>query len=171
MNIVAFDKAYCLYPRATLCSFSLLVTNGQDADTESTITEFSKREYKITYSLTDHWQQNHPIKAFRSGVRFVEDYQTWGIPLDLTGVTMPDSATKKSKAMTTDPVAGSSWMLWRDTWGVAWMNFTTMRCANLFYNYVYADHQNARVIGRLMWGCDAEREMAREEARKATPEK
>ncbi|KAH7916548.1 hypothetical protein BJ138DRAFT_1139306 [Hygrophoropsis aurantiaca] len=107
MNIIAFDAAYSLYPRATFCERSALqMREPGDGEHALAMAKYSIRGWTL---LSKVLPTNKLFKPYK--MRSVGDSFTWTIPLDITGVQLRPALTPNSKIFTWDPVVHNSWKL------------------------------------------------------------
>ena len=111
MNVIAWDRAYCLYPRATFEARLALYCQTVDERDLIVIDKYRARGWDIVHE----WPALHPatarplpISLIPLAPRWIGDRHAWSLPLSLTGITLP-SAIGRSPPRTADPVLCSSW--------------------------------------------------------------
>ncbi|TCD68649.1 hypothetical protein EIP91_010304 [Steccherinum ochraceum] len=106
MNVISYEKAYSLYPRASIHGHRSLVTcaypsRGQPAALE----KYADRGFSIetTIGVDD--------PDFPVGKRYFGDGHCWSLSLDMSGVEVNWAVNDVSSPLTQDPVAATSWSL------------------------------------------------------------
>lgn len=135
MNIITYNRAYCLYPRATLEDrVSLVCTERSDTTVYRTFRKYSQRGWAISLCSADL-----PLPTLRSlcmnRPRSIEGPFSWVIPL----LDPPGSAfsfNNRSAVLRTDPVSASSWTLFVDDSRRCRMRYELIRDHQLYYTYV-----------------------------------
>lgn len=92
MNIISHSHAYSLFPRGTFESkSSLVVVRKITEGTRRALEKYHARGWRIQYSREseDVEVAVESSRAFQLGERWVDDKQTWVLPLDMTGVVLP----------------------------------------------------------------------------------
>lgn len=139
MNIIAFNKAYCLYPRATLQErLSLVCTFRDDADVECVYTRYNNRGWGIirSYRMAPGFTLD---PSFSYGARWIDDGFSWSIPLSYHFKHEVISINSQTPPLVHDPVSITSWILiagGRDITDPAAMRFCQIKDETLFYHYV-----------------------------------
>ena len=80
MNVITFEKAYCLFPRATLDDrLSLVCTSRQDDTIEAVFQKYTTRGWNIIRSVDDieHVTQDPALDVNQR--RWIDDRYTWSI--------------------------------------------------------------------------------------------
>lgn len=135
MNIITYNKAYCLYPRATLEDrISLICTGRSDTTIYRTFRKYLQRGWTISLCSTDL-----PLPTLRSlsinRPRSIEGPSSWVIPL-LHYPAPAFSFNNRSAMLRTDPVSASSWTLLVDDARRCRMHYELIRDPQLYYTYV-----------------------------------
>ena len=112
MNLISFDRAYCLYPHATLeLRAGLVCVSSPDAAHQSKYTARGWTFATDGQSLHDtrtcirSWSAARDIsRAFTSRPRWIADRLSWVLRLPLDGVAVPPGKT-------CDPCYASMWQL------------------------------------------------------------
>ena len=115
MNFITYERAYCLYPRATLeTRLSLVCTDRNDEVIARVFDRYTARGWTILYALgptIPTSAQNDP--AFSSRSRWVDDGQSWSIPLSAIPEQDPQLPTAHlgEPALSRDPSSVTNWRL------------------------------------------------------------
>jgi hypothetical protein len=141
MNVISFDVAYSLYPRATFeerRTLSMSVSNEGEAEA---LGKYAVRGWKILCDILPH-EENKPLASFHQDVtRWVDDEMSWKIPLDMTGLIMRPPPSENSCAFNWDPVKHNSWKLIRARTHKLLMTYHVAKSTLFRYNYLIADSQ------------------------------
>ncbi|TCD68642.1 hypothetical protein EIP91_010297 [Steccherinum ochraceum] len=106
MNVISYEKAYSLYPRASIVNHRSLVTcmqpsNGQPA----ALKKYADRGFSIETFVGGY------DRDFALGKRYIGDGDCWTLNLDMTGVQAHWAPNDVSTPLTHDPVCATSWDL------------------------------------------------------------
>lgn len=114
MNVISYDRAYSLYPYATLERRTGLTLPSPHPGATSLIAQYTARGWSfITDAQTLHdpktctssWSTTkHLPRSFGSRPRWIADRHSWIVHLPLDGVTVP-------AGMFCDPCYASTWQL------------------------------------------------------------
>lgn len=110
MNIISFEKAYCLFPHATLEEHRSILVSCSPSRPYSAQLRTCMRKYEArgwTFSEYTDVYQHDP--AFHLGERWISDNMSWVIPLDKTNITLPPPPNPYSSPLQHDPVAVCNW--------------------------------------------------------------
>ncbi len=146
MNLISYEKAYCLFPRATLEERrNLLIARGSGSDQLPAVRKYQERGWSPSLPSL-FWGRAERSPVFPFGNRFLGDRHTWTIPLDLTGVTPPQSINPQSQVLTQDPAVGSTWEFnyKRGKGGLA--KYVIIADPSLFYGYINRDPSAVRAV-------------------------
>jgi hypothetical protein len=123
MNVIAWDTAYCLYPRATLLDRVALVIHPVIPLDTPAVRKYAERGYRLFNAPHAYQRAQLAPVFFPDAPRWVDDARGWAVPLETAGLAPPPfSAT--SVPITRDPVAHNSWSLrWDDEKGVRMDHF------------------------------------------------
>lgn len=139
MNVIAFDAAYSLYPKATFdlrCGLSLAQISPLEA---KALAKYATRGWAIHSTIWPH-EEDTLKPLFKVDVlRRMGDRDSWVIPLDTTNITLRSPFTLSSPPFTEDPAAFSSWELYERTSGQYRMAYHFLSSTILKYDYVNAD--------------------------------
>ena len=111
LNIITYNAAYCLYPRATLEAYTSLVLNGGNPGKVAALEKYAKRGWRAISNPSPLIQYLAPSLFYIGKSRWVCDKNTWTIPLSLEGVKPPPPASPSSEALSWDPIAECGWKL------------------------------------------------------------
>lgn len=149
MNVISYDAAYCLFPRATLEERRSLLSWSSEARSvrrEEALNKYSARGFHMLEFLDDdvHFTpEQHRVFPF--GPRWLGDAHTWTIRLtsSANGV-LPPPPNPYSPAGSQDPVALTSFSMHYDHENGAIMKFVVIQCPALKVSYVMADDEGER---------------------------
>jgi hypothetical protein len=149
MNIISYDAAHSLYPRATFEERRTLAMSVSTPGEIEALGKYAVRGWKIQEDIWAHEENKPRTSSFHMfQIRWVNDNKTWTIPLDVTGVIMRPPPSATSDAFTWDPVVQNSWKLARRVGGLRLvMTYFTAKSTVFRYNYLIADK---KLMGRLM---------------------
>ncbi|EMD40267.1 hypothetical protein CERSUDRAFT_44125 [Gelatoporia subvermispora B] len=146
MNVVAYDKAYALYPQATFEERISLVCKREAERQDDALTKYEERGWSMLRVLPNS-ADDCDDSGFQLGPRFLGDGHSWVIPLDLAGVDRPPRASPLSAPLSQDPVAATSWRVGRHlATGMAVIEFDTIQSEVLRYSYVIRDDEIERIV-------------------------
>lgn len=142
LNVISYERAYCLYPRATLHERRALLIHPQDGDqwTEILIKNITQRGYEVI-EVPDMPELaiSTPDVSFVLGWRWIDDSSAWVIDLDTVDVTPPPAANDLSSSRTHDPVAICNFSLRYRAHNRVHMEFFTGYGSPLQFTYVFGD--------------------------------
>lgn len=141
MNVIAWDSAYCLYPRATLETHETLFVRHDLPNTQEFMGKYQRRGYRI------HRQMRSPRRwALYAGsvIRWIGDGRAWTIRLP----PGPESEGAPVPTMTRDPCIGTAWQLEGHT---PIVSFDTISSPWLRHTYIgrYGHHDMRSVIKQI----------------------
>ena len=140
MNVIAYNWAYCLYPRATLEErLSLVTTTRADAEIEEVYARYKRRGWTIIrdYSIIPHITEDPSL--IRTCRRWINDKWSWSIALPTDFEHLLPPLNSLTRPLSSDPVSISGWRLFSTgDGGPAETQFQNMGGVNLFYQYVFA---------------------------------
>lgn len=114
LNLISFDAAYSLYPRATFHERVSLITKKKTYPLSPVMLKWAERGWKPFKSyLPEGMSQERYDLSFPSHSRWIDDGHSWTIRLDQTGLTPPPPLSRLSPQLTRDPVACTNWALVR----------------------------------------------------------
>lgn len=86
MNIIAFDKAYSLYPRSSFHHYQAVVTSHGEGNHKLDIRECEEKGWTM--------ENDADPKAYPRVSRWVGDSSCWLIPFSLKGVELPETSQR-----------------------------------------------------------------------------
>ena len=123
MNIITFDKAYCLYPRATLEErISLVCTDRQDEVIERVYERYSRRGWSIIRTLGELASKTAD-PALGKTTRWVNDGFSWTISLPPLMEQHSVAINSRTTGLSRDPTLVSSWVIRGEPNVHGWMHF------------------------------------------------
>ncbi|KAI0684139.1 hypothetical protein BC835DRAFT_1293861 [Cytidiella melzeri] len=108
MNVISWDRAYCLYPRATLEDRTSLLVRRYGVLIRNIVTKYTARGWAFIYSCPASRRKD---LALTFVPRWIGDGRSWVIKLPTEGVTAPPSFNSISRPLTRDPCCLTSWRL------------------------------------------------------------
>ncbi|KAI0348783.1 hypothetical protein OH77DRAFT_1415982, partial [Trametes cingulata] len=168
LNVITFNTAYCLFPRATLHERRALLLrypDGSPIEPENVAEQHDALGFEPPLSHLEARQVTSIASnlSFPLGWRWIDDAATWVVSLDTVGVSGPLPANKHSTAMTHDPVSVCNYAIRYDSERGAWMDLGVAHASVLRYSYIISDEL---LIDKL---CHAIEKKVEEERRKAEP--
>lgn len=150
MNIISYNKAISLYPRATLEERRALVCQTNGSSPQEALAKYELRGWEILRALPPPWEHTYDRNGpFRVGRRWIEDGDSWVIPLDMIGVDLPPATSPGSVPLKEDPVVFTTWELALTPGFSGKMEFDYLKDDKLFYQYVIED-EDAEDTVRLL---------------------
>ncbi|EIN14245.1 hypothetical protein PUNSTDRAFT_56791 [Punctularia strigosozonata HHB-11173 SS5] len=141
MNVITYNAAYSLYPRATF-SEKISLAMPRRTDDKEVLRKYEARGFKIWKS--DAWRHHQPTVFRANQVRWVDDPHTWVVNLDKPYSPDPPVPSSASTVLKTDPITHNSWQLVMV--GVVGMVYMHL-CSPLFrYDYLLADTRLVREV-------------------------
>lgn len=111
MNVITFEAAYCLFPRATLQEHMTLVsspTKGIYHNRDEALRKYRERNFTIAFSVpTDDFARKKPL--FPLGWRWIDDQTSWVIRFSLSGIRSYLTDSPLSVSTVHDPVVITNW--------------------------------------------------------------
>ncbi|PPQ73942.1 hypothetical protein CVT24_012550 [Panaeolus cyanescens] len=145
MNIITHNRAYCLYPRATLeenRSFVLKHPEIQERRSEGAIQKYRRRGFAMQYGLDSELDFSRRSSPFFVGRRYVGDSLCWVIDLrgDM-GWSMPDRGY----------IEGNAWeaLMSSSSPGRVRHTFITLQRYGLKYRYTLDRQSHRRTCYKL----------------------
>ncbi len=143
MNVISYDSAYCLFPRATLEERRSLLSwssQGRSKRRAEGLIKYSARGFRMLHFLDpDDLKMPKPNRAFTFGPRWLGDPYTWVIPLDMEGVLPPPPPNPYSSARSRDPVVLTSFSVRYNSCDGAIMDFSVVQSPILKFSVVTGD--------------------------------
>jgi hypothetical protein len=141
MNVISYNAAYCLYPRATFEERrTLAMSVSTDGEAEA-LSKYAIRGWRIQYDVFAHEEGKPQSSFYMHQTRWVDDKRSWVIPLDVTGAIKRPPPSLTSSTFTWDPVEQNSWKLARSEGGKLLMTYFTAKSTLFRYNYLVAERQ------------------------------
>jgi hypothetical protein len=142
MNFIAFDAAYCLYPKATFderraLSFSSLTEHDLKA-----LGKYAVRGWSLLANIWPHETKTSRTSFYLERKRWVKDNLSWVVPLDMTGVQPRARVSLLSERFPWDPVVCNSWILSKSlpsSSNKVFVHYTMLKTTVFRYAYVIAD--------------------------------
>ncbi|KAH8092536.1 hypothetical protein BXZ70DRAFT_898267 [Cristinia sonorae] len=136
MNVISFEKAYSLYPRATLHERRTFVNDlAPSPARQRAYQKYTERGFHLCYGTVPNSSGVDP--AFPLGNRYIGDEHCWTIPLDISGVGPGCRLPRSRKPLLHDPVSASSWRFDRHARP---FDVTVYSYCTLFFRYVTIPH-------------------------------
>ena len=153
MNVISYEKAYCLFPVPTLEERRSFIISTDGPGQEPAKKKYHATGWEMVPSLS-HQEFASTTPSFPLGTRFMGDRYTWTYPLDLTGINMQRSpGGRPPPILTQDPVAASSWTFCYDPNQYenedeegGGMEFDVLASNRIFYQYLVRDRAGAADI-------------------------
>ena len=112
MNIISYEKAYCLYPRATLHEHTSLVCESSTSRTRhrpEALQKYESRGFRLLeYIEPDETGMDPCFSVFH---RYMGDSLCWTLPLNMEGVTPGFTIPTTNITLSHDPCSVTSWVL------------------------------------------------------------
>lgn len=140
MNIITHDKAYSLYPKATLEERRSLMYSTEGLKQDSARKKYKKRGWSMVERLTVEELQD-PVSAFTPGHRYVGDSKCWTIPLSSPPLMdLPEGF-----------IETNTWALKYDFDLLPIMSFKVLLTNCLNYSYLVVDEELAQYIYPMIY--------------------
>lgn len=139
MNLITFDSAYSLYPRATFEERRTLALHVRTPGEELARSKYVDRGWRLQTDLWPHDERNPKLAFYLGTLRTMGDKLSWVVPLDTTGVDMRPALTELSPVFQWDPVIYNSWRLARNRLDALTMAYRLIKSTVLRYNYMIED--------------------------------
>lgn len=149
MNVISWDRAYCLYPRSTLTWKTAYLINGDNDGRRYTLIKqkYTNRGFRIFLTLRRSVGVSHD-HALTNIRRQVGDSLCWTLPLSTVGVVPPRPFDTISEPLTRDPCCFTWWRLKLVSepndpkYATLHTEFMVMKSSNvLYYDYVKLEEQ------------------------------
>ena len=111
LNVISWDRAYSLYPRATFEDHKSLYLRPDYTEDETEPLIIAKYEERGWDFDTGRSTLEKHDRAFSSVARWIGDSLSWVIKLDLAGVMPPPPANDFSPPLSRDPCCFTSWWM------------------------------------------------------------
>lgn len=159
MNIITFRAAYCLFPQATLEERRSLLSSSNTGiyrNRGQALAKYMQRGFEIVFHIpTESFTCNRP--SFPLGWRWIDDENSWVIPLDTSDVVRPAAdiarpgrAAGNSPPPCLDPSSICNWHLkYGPSKGVN-VHFSVMKSDVLKYRYIISDPELSAHLSHFM---------------------
>ena len=143
MNVIAYDRAYALYPRATFEEQISLFCKPVTQRDVQVISKYRARGFLIVHDwpTSDPFTlQPLPASIVPLSPRWIGDRYTWSVPLSLEGVKPPPALTPLSPPLTTDACFFTSWEIdspYAPRFN-GWVNFRMRSGVRVYYDVIRA---------------------------------
>ena len=140
MNIIAFDAAYSLYPRATFEERrSLSFANLTERDFRA-LGKYTLRGWSTLSNIWPHELEAAQALFYIGQERSVTDRFSWVVPLNTTGVELRSRPSALSQPFTWDPVLHNSWGIVKPHLSSKmYMSYHILKPTIFRYAYLFAD--------------------------------
>lgn len=91
INVISFEKAYSLYPKATFDDSRALIIHSDGPSQVPALKKYAERGWKILDGISES-EQFDDRSEFSAIVRWIGDRCTWVIDLDMKGIDIPPGA-------------------------------------------------------------------------------
>ncbi|CAL1699944.1 unnamed protein product [Somion occarium] len=147
MNVISFENAYSLYPKATFEARSSLVCATDGPKQEPAMEKYKERGWTMV-KQTSVAELKDLFHFKRASCRYMGDKYCWTIPLDKDSITelVQPGIGKVSSMLTHDPVAASNWKLIYNPILGGSMHFDSLSETHLELKYVYASEQMVSLL-------------------------
>ncbi|EIM84863.1 uncharacterized protein STEHIDRAFT_61050 [Stereum hirsutum FP-91666 SS1] len=139
MNLISFDTAYSLYPRATFKERRMQLMREITPEEVKAISKYGRRGFQIAATYLWPYAGSDPCLVLDT-VRNVNDRFTWRVALDTTGVDPRSKLTPTSNVMKTDPVVQNTWEMCHLRGDNLTITYFAVKSTLLRYNYVVAEN-------------------------------
>ncbi|KAI0694238.1 hypothetical protein C8T65DRAFT_585145 [Cerioporus squamosus] len=157
MNVISYESAYCLFPRATLEERITLLsssTKGIYRNRGEALAKYVQRGFNVILTIPANSSQfSGPCSAFPLGWRWVDDDISWVVRLDTSGVDPPRPLNSHSLPVLHDPVSVTSWNMRYNQPKGAVMQFSTLNSDLLGYSYLIGDQDLVAYLSRYLTNC------------------
>jgi len=140
MNIITHEKAYALYPKATLEEWRSLMYSTEGLKQDTAREKYRKRGWSMIERLTAE-ELKDPASAFAPGHRYLGDSKCWTIPLPSPpGLDLPEGLIEMN-----------TWALKYDADLIPIMSFRVLLTSCLNYSYLVVDEELAKYIYPMIY--------------------
>lgn len=132
MNVISYEMAYCLYPRATLHEHRTLVSGDKPSPTQpAALLKYSERGFEIM--LVDRGRLR-VRSLFAENMRYMGDSQCWTLTLDTAWMQASSWPICGLPMLSHDPVSATSWNL---TIGYSvYMSYRVTKFSKTAFHYI-----------------------------------
>ncbi|KAI0649613.1 hypothetical protein C8Q79DRAFT_1005980 [Trametes meyenii] len=143
INVISYEKAYCLFPRATLHKRRSLLTSclrGGYIGSARDIAAIHGRGYEMVDGLnSEEICATTTTSTFVLGWRWIDDCASWVINFDTTDIFPKSSTCAPSLPLTHDPVAVCGFSLRYNIGTKASISFVVLEGPLLRYSYTLGE--------------------------------
>ncbi|KDQ52179.1 hypothetical protein JAAARDRAFT_139328 [Jaapia argillacea MUCL 33604] len=134
LNVITFEKAYSLYPRATFEERYALMCASAGPAQEKALEKYADRGWTMI-SQVSTIEEASTRSPFSTTDRWIDDKFSWTIPLSMSGVVFPHLPALGSPPLLQDPTSMTNWVLRFDDNGKVFVEFDILRRTLLKYQY------------------------------------
>lgn len=149
MNIITYEKAYCLFPYATLEERRALIVATDGPGQGPAMEKYRERGWEMLLSLSSR-ERNSRDPSIPFGFRFLGDRHTWTLPLDLNGVALPRAINSGSSALSHDPAIATSWVFKYVPDDGGDVDFKSVEDDRLLYTHLVHDNSISWLASKLL---------------------
>ncbi|KAI9068490.1 hypothetical protein FKP32DRAFT_1561581, partial [Trametes sanguinea] len=154
MNVISYNKAYCLFPRATLEERRSLMTSvavGTGRTDRAGFFTSSDTGHRLILSLPpEEVYMEPPSRSFPCGPRWIGDDSTWLILLDTEGILPPPPPNSVSSPRSHDPIVMTSFSMRYDDEEGATLHFYVVDSPAIRYAFVCGDEDTADYLAHIL---------------------
>ncbi|KAJ3014961.1 hypothetical protein NUW54_g1164 [Trametes sanguinea] len=154
MNVISYNKAYCLFPRATLEERRSLMTSVAVGPGRLGTAGFFKNSDTghrlITTLPPEETSMDRPSRSFPCGPRWIGDRDTWLIQLNMRDVLPPPPPNAVSSPRRHDPVVMTSFSMRYDDDEGATLHFYVVDSPAIRYAFVCGDEDTAEYLAHVL---------------------
>ncbi|KAI0715614.1 hypothetical protein C8T65DRAFT_573015 [Cerioporus squamosus] len=157
MNVISYESAYCLFPRATLEERLTLLSSSSKGiyrNRGEALAKYVERGFNVILTIPANSRQfSGPCSAFPLGWRWIDDDISWVVSLDMSGVNLPRPLNSQSSPVEHDPSSITNWhMRYNQTKGAV-MHFSLVSSDLLGYSYLIGDQDLLAYLPRYLANC------------------
>ncbi len=153
MNIITYEKAYCLFPRATLEEHVSLLSSsckGHSIRREQSINKYTKRGYQMMERIRGGTVDLLSNRTFPLGWRWIDDSLSWTIQLDTDRAIPLNTLNPLSHVLAHDPSAICNWEMRYSSLRGAVMHYRIIKTQLLRYRYLVTDTDLGDALDRYL---------------------
>ncbi|KAJ8461943.1 hypothetical protein ONZ51_g11218 [Trametes cubensis] len=143
LNVISYEKAYCIFPRATLhenCALRNRAPEGVYIYSKREVEKYESRGITMMDEVDPAEQtRSDSSSTFALGWRWIDDGASWVIKLDTQRITTLPTTNEVSTPLRYDPVTISGFSLRFDTTRKARLQYTIIDGPTTKYSYVLGD--------------------------------
>lgn len=146
MNIITYDAAYSLYPKATFGERRTLALSVETPNEERALGKYAVRGWRITQNILSHEERDSKSSFYLDSTRWVDDKKSWVVSFDLSGVVMPPPLSMTSESFDWDPSVQNSWTLIKRGRSKVLITYRVAKSTLFRYNYLVADVEFMKML-------------------------